>query len=212
MGEENSKVNDYSLSAIDEIQRDEELRYRLRKTLDEKEGPRGVWGFLNSPLGIWLLSSVVLGSFSFLFSQWQASAATRARQSEQAVRIRTEIGYRMQDYASHIAEAKEETNPTKRSALYESIDKIDYNPGFPLFPEYKDISIMALVLNLREIVPENDKANVEQVLQNLKAMNTILIRDRKAAYALPPATARGDLDQLAINYEGIIAVEPSFKF
>lgn len=72
------------------IIREEEIyRQEVRKELSQSRS--AIWVFLNSPFGIWVLSTIIVGSLSFMYTQWK-DANDRSSENKEALQSIYEEG------------------------------------------------------------------------------------------------------------------------
>src|SRR5213595_135314 len=88
-----------SLGQIRDMIRSELLRLAANAQRVEK---KRWFAFLNTGLGLWMLSSVVLGGLTFLYSSWSANHAAAAGRNERFARLDAEVELRFQDVVQRI--------------------------------------------------------------------------------------------------------------
>lgn len=89
--EANTRENEISLTSEikNKILLEETLRHSIREELeggDTKPPKNKYWAFFNTSLGIWLLSSVVLGSISFFYNKHQEALRNASEQKSNSIR------------------------------------------------------------------------------------------------------------------------------
>ena len=85
-GSEDTVLSD---DVIARLRAEEEIREEVRRK------SRGKFSWLNQPIAIWVLSSVVLGTISFAYSKVNENAQKELRNYEQATVVRREISFRV---------------------------------------------------------------------------------------------------------------------
>ena len=57
-------------------------------TAPGKTSAQKAWDFLNSPFGLWLLTTIAVGFLSWSYSQWQAAEAREKETQQRRIRKR----------------------------------------------------------------------------------------------------------------------------
>ena len=147
---------------LEEVFRDE-IREEL-KTAKTKTWRNRALGFLNSALGIWLLSSVALGLVTWTYARW-TETVTKARENREAVeKLDIEIAARIQRLQSFLVDGR--SNVTYFVALVSldnpsAIDKL--SPV--VFPEFARRGLRSLLWELHTRVPKTERAEVAAALK-----------------------------------------------
>jgi hypothetical protein len=163
----------------DRIRREEEFRREVRR---EFEGPTPSstalyksWSFLNSGVGIWMLSTVAVSVFTFSFTQWQREQARRAEDETIARRLKAEIAnhfYQLDsiaDYVSSDAFASTPLDPENYLQAFMGVMTGSPNHYIHIFPEYGQRSLTSLLYELEGHVPGPEKAAIhESYLRSIK--------------------------------------------
>lgn len=85
------------------LKAEEIFRDEVRKSLPAKKSkPNSVWTFLNSGLGIWFLSTIVIGFFTYLFNEYKENKKTATEQETKIQQIDLEIESRISQFWVHI--------------------------------------------------------------------------------------------------------------
>src|SRR6266536_527643 len=136
------------------IREEEIFRAEVQKSLIPKPSGR-LLSFLNTPLGILLLSTLVLGLFGWTFTQWQASRINE----EQIRRLDAEIEARLEATNSHLYRATPETSPL--------VLLLPPGPERALLPEFINRNLKSLIYELHDRVPFWERSSL------LKALETV---------------------------------------
>jgi hypothetical protein len=171
-----------------------------------------LWPLINSSFGLWFLSSVVLGGLGFLYTQNQNSQsaalkkleltqAEAARNKAFIAKLDLEIGYRLSITISQLEELDEKvqrcasaaspTNPCE--SVERHLDALSNSRTRPqtLFPEFSSHSVLALVAELKRVVPVGEQRALEGVIYDMSGIYTML--DVEKASLDRPATVAGAL-------------------
>lgn len=88
------------------IRAEELFRLEVRRDMaDPAREKKGVMAFLNSPFGIYLLSTVVVGIISFLYTQHRQISEKEKLREDNASSLQAEIGFRLRQMDIALARA-----------------------------------------------------------------------------------------------------------
>jgi hypothetical protein len=154
-----------------------------------------LWPFLNSTFCLWLLSSVVVGGLGTLYTKNQNDQAEAIKRFEiaktEAIKTATlvdrldlEIGYRLSSaisrmYELHTSISRCSTQQSKKTLCQSTKEKLDeiflsrHKPQ-TMFPEYAAYSTLALVAELKRVVPDKEKKEFEQVIYHISGLYDML--------------------------------------
>jgi len=139
----------------DEIQRiaeEERLRFRLRSELDppSKDKQSKLLAFLNSPFGLFLLSSVLLAGLTGFFAQLQSHARQIEARNQDIIKITTELKYRM-SWLKHFSKEKKEIPGNELAASRFIWYTVRGDPKYyaPSGPEFSSVTSYSLISKLR---------------------------------------------------------------
>jgi hypothetical protein len=114
----------------EQIKHEEIFREEVRRELTGPSSRVGRFiGFLNSPLGIYFLSTVLIGLLSFGFTRWQAAKEHQIAAEEQLRKVSVEISFRIRqmDDALSRAEAATTIAQSRGSSITIQQVNITYN-------------------------------------------------------------------------------------
>lgn len=160
------------------LRSEEIFREEVRKSLAPKErSEQKLLAFLNSSFGIWLLSSVVLATFTAAWSYGSTERQRHKVREERISKIQTELSYR-------IGEASE------RLRLFESDEDRFYigyalspltsalsmssKAGSAIYPEFNERSARSLLVEWDALASTQDKRKVavlQNIVRDLEALN-----------------------------------------
>jgi hypothetical protein len=132
-----------------------------------------LWTALNQPVGVWFLTSVVVGIFSFAFSRYQRFSKERTRKAEIRERLNLEIGTRIAEglTALRLDQARllkgrpywamqmynQALHYLDNRVTYLTDDKKTATLDFSVYPEYRQRGFRSLTYELgavaKDIVP-----------------------------------------------------------
>jgi len=154
---------------LEEIFR-EEVRRQLQ---DDKVRTRShrILAFFNSGLGIWLLSSIVLGFITWSYSTWSDSRS-KVRENEATIeKLDVEIAARVERFRELLA------NATSAQTYYMALWSLD-NPATidkftaGIFPEFASRSLRSLLWDLRSRVPRSEKVEISFALRTAETLSS----------------------------------------
>ncbi|MGD0309384.1 MAG: hypothetical protein ABSC02_08845 [Acidobacteriota bacterium] len=136
-----------------------------------------VWSLLNSNFGLWVLSSIVLAWITKAYSVRQAHKAEILKRTETAKRLDTEIAYRlaMSLAGLRINEVRIGSETSTARGIYVtaynylenfflSVEGPYKGRDFSVFPEYRERTFRALILELRTVVDADDGPDLKTAL------------------------------------------------
>lgn len=131
------------------VRAEEIFRAEIRSRLENKQPPgRGarLLGFLNQPVILWLLSSVVVGLISWQYTRWE-ERQSQQRQAQAEIRnLDLEIRGRLQRAAGRLSSAK------NMVGVRETIRMLDEPSG--MFVELGQRNMENLLVSLTWLLPE----------------------------------------------------------
>jgi len=123
----------------------------------EKRTASKVMEFLNSSVGTWFLSSVVITGGAAMLQQIQHSHEIEQKNKTQLIAYQFEIGTRIQNMKFFLTQAK--TVGDAKVALASV-----FQSKFPLNPELEKQSLSALYFNLHQLIEWSDKEKSRQAM------------------------------------------------
>ena len=162
--------------ATDEALR-EVVRAELRKGGFLSDAPVGRWAktlsFLNSNLGIWLLSSVVIALIAFGYGKLETAYSEAANKKELIRKIDTEIAYRMKlrtldkpiplNKSLVAVVCNDPVSLGNEASPFFALNTGENNPFYRwetkryVYPEFKERSIFSLIWDLEALVPQAER-------------------------------------------------------
>jgi hypothetical protein len=133
-----------------------------------------IWAVLNSSFGLWVLSSVVLAWITKTYSVRESRKAENLKKTETAKRLDTEIAFRvaMALDGTRINEARLQSSPTTPRGIYQVaynylenyFIKLSEERDFSVFPEYRERTFRALILELMTVVDTHEVPHLKRAL------------------------------------------------
>ena len=167
----------------DEIQRihaEEKLRHQIRKELETASAPvtasstppepppapgfgKKLMEFLNSSVGMWLLSSVVLTGGAAVLQQVQHQYQIREQNHQQLVSHLFEIQNRLDNMEYLLRRAQ--TVGEARDALHGLFKSV-----FPLAPELQNRSLVSLYFSVYNLIPGDRQVKAQQAIEFVREL------------------------------------------
>lgn len=156
-----------------EIYREEIYREEIRREILAARAPESrsarLLAFLNTSLGIWLLSSIMVSFITWAYSEHQAKIAIEARNASVANRLDLELANKISDFRERVNSAE------KKFDLAIAIEQLDTFE--PLFPEFKGRTFFSLLWELNSVVSKNERSDLQRTIKawkELQQMKTAL--------------------------------------
>jgi len=159
-----------------QIEAEEELRYAVRRRLDAEHGVappappppahgfgKKVMDFLNSSVGMWLLSSVVLTGGAALIQNIQHRHEVEQKNREQLSAHRFEISHRLDQMEYGLRRAK--TVGEAKSAM----DGM-FKSKFPLSADLQNRSLGSLYLTMLQLINASDDKRSTEVMDFIRRL------------------------------------------
>ena len=168
------------------IRAEELFRHEVRQSFrDKKTFWDPLWTFVNSSFGLWVMSTVVVGSIIYFYNDIQSKQASDTLRSENIRKIKTEIFRRLNyvsvmlsepfelvidqnaEHGHYKSEAAKELTAynTHLKMMSESLDAGATNRNLPLiihvFPEFKERTLNSLLFELKRL--EDDAGYKEDI-------------------------------------------------
>ncbi len=145
-----------------------EVRAELEKRGAVTSRTGSLWGFVNSSFGLWLLSSVMLGSLGFLYGYVQDTRHTKRDAQERLSRLRFEITAHGWEFLGSLESAHDFT--TYSVAFSEHLQRPKYK-----LAGFKDATMDQLLWEYRQLSRNSIKANsvqtaIEWIWQDIYSM------------------------------------------
>lgn len=162
------------------IRAEEIFRIEVRHFLEPaKSRTQKFLAFLNSNLGLWIISAVFVSGISATYSSYSARVA-EARQTQESVRrLDIEITRRLEKLSvldeGVITFTQKQTARAAISGTTEDDPRVGLLGDFrPIFREFEGRSLFALIWELQRSVPSGEKLEIAVPLQESKTVENVL--------------------------------------
>ncbi len=101
---------------LDRIKEEEIFREEVRKDLEKQRtgsGGKSLIAFFNTGLGLWILSTIALGLFSFTWTSAQEHVNTKEADSKKLAQLRVELAKDFREFSGAIGPAGDYTYNAK---------------------------------------------------------------------------------------------------
>ena len=177
-----------------EIRLEEKYRTSIRNKLNSPAPAQSsaLWTFLNSTFGIFLLSTVFISSFTWLYGQWTGAKTQKHDTQKTWERLQVELSNRIRYFDKLTTRIPSQDYKVIRGALYGFDPAANVNPSWilhysPVFLEYKERSFSSLLWELATVSNDSKKPKLKSL--------------RETSYSIEAC-----FDKL--NYEEIPAKDP----
>jgi hypothetical protein len=144
---------------IARIKEEEMVRIEIRNQLVKStEKNTGLWHFLNSTFGLWLLSAVFISGAGALFTLYQQRTAVQQRERDTIERLDFELGYRLSQTLVRLYDLTDRQNPRANikpgiaEREVKEVLAILHEPTAktiaPLYAEFGDMGIPSMIAEL----------------------------------------------------------------
>ena len=175
-----------------------------------------LWTFLNSNFGLFVMSSIVVSSLTWAYTEFSQSIETRKLTKESVTKLSTEVSYRIQLLEIYFDSECMDLNRLKQEN-FDEIRKI-YQAGIgyqSIFPENKDKELHILLWELSALQEVDKQLKFQAAFKAMLGFNTDLNRHTNIAinsYAMP-MEPQGEVADLKKKIDGLIgtfkaAIEP----
>jgi hypothetical protein len=182
---------------------EEKFRAEVRRNLESERLPSSskTFTFLNSALGLWVLSAIFVTCGGGIWNHWQTERDKDAAQrlvakehetTEQAEieKLDLEISYRFSQTIIHLASLtdgspSQATPPEKVSAVVEALQDFGRTPEIGLYAEYSKFTTLALIAEERRHLSQELRRDLDPRLGKLAGM--VLERSPRDARTLAAA-------------------------
>jgi hypothetical protein len=150
-----------------------------RKTAGKDAGERTrLWSLLNSQFGLWILSTVLVGLISFLYSGFQESNRLYTQELGQMDRLRDEVADRLEQLDQEIGGAVTMGDFAARVNPW----GLDGPTG--VYPDMQSRSIRGMIMELEKLQGKYGRNNAKTIAQLDDILSTVKLIERlKLEYA-----------------------------
>lgn len=213
-------------SEKEKIEAQEVFRQEIRSDLEKKQRSSGLWKFLNSAFGIFLLSSVVVGGISFSYKEWknvkdaeEKLEQKNERNTQIRSRLRAETVVRLGTIHKLKSGAKEYESLNVLLAFWGNAVRTDTSLGFQyyhlnaLFSDYKEWTIFELLAELKIYETSPVRDTIDDLFHSLRENANQLTRginkkDRMRSGAFLDKGKYSPRTRQYSNRQGITSLRP----
>jgi hypothetical protein len=155
------------------IRLEEEYRHEIRQSLTQGQKPKSLLGTLNgivdTKLGTFLLTTVLVGVFSWGFSEWQTHRAEQLKKNEAVKRLTLELMHREAAISrlslNQFSEAEYHRAIAAATGNIEGKDILSSYAYRPVFPEYQERTLISLIYELEASLPRGESRKTAQKMR-----------------------------------------------
>jgi hypothetical protein len=166
---------------IEEIFR-AEIRESFKKTGNEPFRKKA-WNLLNSPFGLWMLSTVVVGLVVYFYNDIKMKGEISSNNASTIHKLSTEANYRLQKFRLSLSQQNEANLYYEDTELAYMIDGTLINDGslspekpIYIFPEFKERTMHSLLYEMERLTKDKKQASSIKEARNIlsKIRNKLL--------------------------------------
>lgn len=136
--------------------------------------PSRVLNFLNTSLGIWLMSSIFISFGTWTYAQWTDSRKLNAERTARVFRIDTEIRERLKAIIGSMESGKysDKTSPLSKEdlSLIYNVEAGPVSDVDSLYPEFQKRGLRSLILELKSLLPKDEALCMKYVLEEISEL------------------------------------------
>jgi hypothetical protein len=144
------------LNQAERIRTKELYRAKYRKEFATEDKPKGIVPFLNTNFGLFLLSTIFIGCFSWTFNEWSTHIRETAEKQKNRQKLGLELMNRLQTIEEMETTFSFDERRTIETAFYGFDNHANVNPSWvrhyaAVFPEYEQRSLISVVWELETL-------------------------------------------------------------
>jgi hypothetical protein len=188
------------------IREREFYKAKYKKEFSTEKKPKGLLPFLNTNFGLFLLSTVFIGCFSWGFNAW----TNHVRDDREAQKSRQKLGLELMNRLQYIEEMKTtfpyDERRTIETALYGFNAQANVNPSWirhygAVFPEYEQRSLVSLVWELETLSDSKKRQQLKAAREPIEKIRTYLSRLVYAKEAAPNKNPEGVVETFSLSQQ-----------
>ena len=171
---------------------EERFRYEVRTSLEK----RGRWDFWNSPIVLWLLTTVVFGSGTFFFEWWRDWRRSVHDELQLARKIDIEIRTRVENGLAVLHRLRPGGPEAEFADFMNAIDARNSSESPSAYPEYRGRSLRSLVAERTSLVHAKKLSSKESFDALDDVIATMSGRQVRAARKMSQGEAEDQVDEV----------------
>lgn len=183
---------------LEEIFRSE-VKEQIEKAKGRPSRRARFLAFFNTGLGLWLLSSIAVGTISWSYSEWSRYQQSKETKQELIRKLDLEIAVRLRYFNSLVSEAN------NLRTFYEALRGLEQPSwlvrGLPntVFPQFSERSFRSLLWELYTIVPSAEKQPILGALRQAQELAERITPSDAKRSQNPFALEKAPVPQEALN-------------
>jgi len=173
------------------IKNEEIFRAEIRESLDKTDSKsfwKKVWYLFNSPFGLWILSTVVVGLVAYFYNDMKLKSEISSNNAATMHKLSTETSHRLYKFRLSLSEQSPTSLDYQDTELAYMIDGtliIDgtLSPEQPIyvFPEFKDRTMHSLLYEMERLTKDKKQASsIKQARSILSEIKNKLLNMEEA--------------------------------
>src|SRR4051812_29667706 len=161
------------------IKLEEIYRAEVRQAISDTKSSSGIWKFLNSQFGLWLITGALVSFLTWSVGLWNHRRREESDHREAIKKLDFEIPFRFSRVQHSLDQAQQITEPAQRERrVKEILDHLRQAPETndpALNPDYNRFTLPGLVAELHrhvEALGGNNTYELERLLGHLAGLET----------------------------------------
>ena len=173
------------------IKAEELFRDEVRKSLNTDK-KSGFWTFLNSGLGIWFLSTIVIGLFTYFFNEYKETQKITNERDAKIKQLDLEIESRVSQFWVHLdplVNHVDITLPLKTGISYDTVKVLwkafknppSFNPKLitTIYKDYETRTTISLMIELSTLLQEKYEVSTKPEKASSDTANPTVLKPMK---------------------------------
>jgi hypothetical protein len=195
-----------------------EVQVDLQGHAKNKRG-KTFWEFINSAFFLWFLSTILIGTGSLLYTRWEKKKEDEKRVYEKETRIVQEKAAMIREIDAEISSRLNyfgikapidlddpvplDMSVAKALLILDKPSEADYPVN--VMPEYASRSLQSLLLELLQLSPENERAELQEAYQAAKTLPSIYSYDAEIIKSLDAGEAKSKNSPMSEDFHLLVA-------
>lgn len=138
-----------------------------------------VWKFFNTSLGVWVLSTLLVGGATYVYTNYRLYREAQAARAERLARLNLEVEGRLSQFLSNVADEAISSDPDvhdvtmkPETKLSEDWTELTRPPRrntkiFGIYPEFADTPTVGLIAEIQRLEPTERRESLRMAAVTL---------------------------------------------
>jgi hypothetical protein len=172
------------------IKEEEIFRFEIQKDIESQKRKFSFLSFLNSALGIWILSTIIIGLFTYFFNDYITTRKENKEREDKIRQLDTEIESRISQFWVNIyplVDIKVTSLPLKKGISFDTVKvcwqafknspSVNKKLTYSIYSEYESRTTVSLMVELKKLLAEKyeiESESAEDIVNRDTAKSIIL--------------------------------------